>query len=269
MLLRLCVIVCLGTAWRPAAAQVFVVNATVTDSAAHPLAGAQLTLLRLPDKVIARTTTNDAGHGMIAVPADTGVVELFVRRLGYQSASRFFVANLRPADTVIIELASLLRTLDTVRISASADLKHRRLYIDADAIRSSPRRLEDAADIIQKLRPDMIFGLGGRSGGCPPVRDIWVNGRRIYREFVPVNNAALAHRGVTVMRVVPDHVMSVLASIRAEDIAQMTYHDCRDMTVGLIGSENAIFVVLKDGVGFDPGRGSYEETRDSTSQPRR
>jgi len=262
-LLSLCAATGLSSVPRPAFAQIVVVNATVTDSAAHPLAGAQLVLIQLPDRVIARTTTNDAGHGTLSTQVDTGVIELFVRRLGYRSVSRFFAANARPADTLLIELAPLQRTLATVRVTAQEDLRHRRLYIDADAISSSPRRLEDAADIVQKLRPDMIFGLGGRSGGCPAVRDIWVNGRRIYPEFVPPDDAAHARQGITVMRAVPDHVMAVLASIRSEDIAQMTYHDCRDMSVGSIGSENAIFVVLKNGVKFEPGRGSYRISIDA------
>jgi hypothetical protein len=51
--------------------------------------------------------------------------------------------------------------------------------------------------------------------------------------------------------------MTVLSHIKPEHIAEMTYVDQFDHHVGKIGSEGGLFVVLKPGVVYEPGRDSY------------
>lgn len=143
--------------------------------------------------------------------------------------------------------------LATVHVRAEEDIKHRRLFIDADAIAHSSRRLDDALDIIAKLRPDMVYGLGGK-GFCAPANNIWVNGRRIPWQLVSTNLiAASRDPGLGL----PSWIKSVLASINPEHIAQITYLDCMDHSIGKIGGDRAIVVVLKPGIEFDPGTGSH------------
>jgi hypothetical protein len=101
----------------------------------------------------------------------------------------------------------------------------------------------------------MVYGLGGRHF-CQPDSEIWVNGRRIPWQLVSRNEGAVARNKTLGL---PWWVVSVLASIRPEHIDEMSYHDCLDMSVGKLGSNRAIFVVLKPGIGYDPSRGSFAE----------
>ena len=95
-----------------------------------------------------------------------------------------------------------------------------------------------------------------------------VNGRRIDPLLVPTDEMAQARvkRIKPVDSIPPPHILAVLTSIHLEHIAEMTYHDCTDMSVGKIGSDRALFVVLKPGIGFEPGRGSYVVAADTTRQ---
>lgn len=51
--------------------------------------------------------------------------------------------------------------------------------------------------------------------------------------------------------------MTVLSEIKPEHIEEITYLDSTDNTVGTIGSNDALFIVLKRGVAYQPGKPSY------------
>jgi len=51
--------------------------------------------------------------------------------------------------------------------------------------------------------------------------------------------------------------MTVLSEIKPEHIAEMTYVDELDSSIGKIGSEGGLFIVLKEGVVYEPGKQSY------------
>jgi len=51
--------------------------------------------------------------------------------------------------------------------------------------------------------------------------------------------------------------MTVLSDISPEHISEMTNVDAIDTTIGKIGSQNALYIVLKPGIDYDPGRGSF------------
>jgi hypothetical protein len=57
--------------------------------------------------------------------------------------------------------------------------------------------------------------------------------------------------------VVPIEVIAVMRTIKPEHIAELNYADCFNSSVGKNHSNNALFVALKPGIGFEPGRGSY------------
>jgi len=54
-----------------------------------------------------------------------------------------------------------------------------------------------------------------------------------------------------------DTVLSILHSIKPEHIAEITYHDCFDASIGKPHDSMAMFIALKPGIGYDEGVGSY------------
>jgi hypothetical protein len=189
-----------------------------------------------------------------------------------------------------------VQDLTPVVVTAEQDLKRKSYHIDADAIANSDRVLIDATDILTKLRPDMICGRScspmaavaattrTAARKCPmlafqqkatcPVDDtppplstnVWVNGRWI-RTVIP-SEMALARRTGMLAGLLPG-TMTVLSEIKPEHIAEITYLDEFDNTVGKIGSQSAIFVVLKPGIDYEPGKPSYviADDRARTSKP--
>ena len=58
-------------------------------------------------------------------------------------------------------------------------------------------------------------------------------------------------------------ILDRLKEILPEHIAQITFTDCFDISVPRPGGQNAVFIVLKPGVGYDLGRGSFVAPRDT------
>lgn len=87
----------------------------------------------------------------------------------------------------------------------------------------------------------MITSLGGRDA-CGAVREVWVNGTRVRQDFMP--DQRQVGRKVMGYNVAPT-VLTILESIKPEHIAEMSYIDCFGGTVRKIGSENAVYIVLK------------------------
>jgi len=62
--------------------------------------------------------------------------------------------------------------------------------------------------------------------------------------------------------------VSVLSEIEPEHIESITYHDCFDHTMAVVGSVNAVFVVLKPGVMYQENVGSFVvETAENSGKP--
>jgi hypothetical protein len=66
---------------------------------------------------------------------------------------------------------------------------------------------------------------------------------------------ARQHAGITARLEL--QIQSILTSIRPEHIAEMTFNDCFESYIKINHGANSVFVVLKPGVGFEPGVGSY------------
>ena len=262
------------------------VDVVVRDSAGAPVTGAEASVVQGLNISRAGGLTDDRGRVSLTI-ADVASAhddyQLVVRKIGFARVERFFRFQ---RDTLAFEirLRRVPQELTPVVVTAEEDLKRKSYHIDAEAIASSDRVLIDATDILAKLRPDMICGracrpLAGVAArtrnpvrACPglalsqptrcPVSDapvspntnVWVNGRRL-RMVIP-SEMAMARQTGLLGGLMPG-TMTVLSEIKPEHIAEMTYVDELDSSIGKIGSEGGLFVVLKEGVVYEPGKESY------------
>ena len=269
---------------RGQSAQRLSVEIHVRDTANVPVAGADVAIVRGISEVKAAGTTADDGRIVLQVDVVPGDLQLVTRKIGYERADRFFRTT-GGALSFDVVLRRAVQQLDPVRVTASEDIKRKSYHIDADEIAAHADVLFDASDILAKLRPDMICGRSCRpmaSAGvrvqtparacpslvllevrtrCPKTEsppslatNVWVNGQRI--RLVAPDEAAVARQHGILAGLLPG-TMSVLSEIKPEHIAEITYLDSTDNTVGTIGSNDALFIVLKRGVGYQPGKPSY------------
>lgn len=232
-----------------------VVRLFVVDSSGTAVTGAELAILRGLTDVIAHGTTDRYGRASLGFPAKSGEYDVVVRKIGYPRSDRVF--ELGAADTIALSIVippPIAKSLEAVTVTAKADLKTRVYAIDADAIAASTRPLFNAWDIVTKLRPDMA---GGRAPCSDERINLWVNGTRI--RYVPSNEMALAREHISARQAASGmyDIVFALYEIQPEHIAEMRFRDCFDTTVPDVGGSNALFVVLKPGVIYEPGIGSY------------
>jgi hypothetical protein len=262
------------------------VEILVRDSAGAPVAGAEASVVQGLNLSRAGGTTDDRGRVSLSI-ADVASThddyQLVVRKIGFARTERFFRFQ-RDTMSFEIQLRRVPQELTPVVVTAEEDLKRKSYHIDAEAIANSDRVLIDATDILAKLRPDMICGrscnpMAGVAArtrnpvrACPglafsqptrcPVNDapvspntnVWVNGKRL-RMVIP-DEMAMARQTGVLSGLMPG-TMTVLSEIKPEHISEMTYVDELDASIGKIGSEGGLFIVLKDGVVYEPGKESY------------
>jgi hypothetical protein len=280
-----------------------VVRVSVTDSAGAPAAGADVSVIKNLNDIVARGTTDDAGRSVLSVKHDAGNYQVVVRKIGYRRADRFFPASGRDSAVFAVTLSRLPLTLPEVKVTAQEDAKRKSYHIDAEEIANSDRPLQDALDVVVKLRPDMVWGrrgppqnvasstpftgpcetpaqykarqraavgMGQRIGpeilcrkphtlgvaDCPPLTNVFVNGQRI--ALPSVNAAGLARRVESALTgEINVGVIDVLSMIHPEHVAEVTFVECRDLSVDAPRGDNAVFVVLKPGIGYSDGIGTY------------
>jgi len=234
----------------------------VIDSAGAPVRAADVTVSARGGSPIAHGQTDSVGRATITVPRDSIPLELIVRRMGFKP----YRVDVELPATIGVVLADLPYSLDTITVDARESVRHRNYYIDSAAIAHSDRPIYDGWDLLRKLRPRIVEG--PKLLGCPGVQNVWVNGRWIPPETIAINDLVVAREPrmsakatphLAITRGAPPRVttMSALAMIRPEHIAELTFHDCFDSAIKGIHSMNAVFVVLKPGIGFDPAKGSY------------
>jgi hypothetical protein len=232
-----------------------VVRVFVVDSAGTAVTGAELAVVRGLNAVIAHGSTDHYGRASLGFAGDDGEYDIVVRKIGYPRSDRVFEMGSR--DTIALSIVispPIAKTLDAVRVTAKQDIKTKVYSIDADAIAASTRPLFTAWDIVTKLRPDMA---GGRAPCSDDRINLWVNGSRI--RFVPTNDMAMAREHISRSQSVSgiSDIVFALYEIEPEHIAEMRFRDCFDTTVPDVGGSNALFVVLKPGVVYEPGAGSF------------
>jgi len=265
-----------------------VIAVRVADSTNAPVSDADVSIVRGVSNVVAHSATNATGRARLLVPAGEANLQLVARKIGYQPLYRFFTSPSADSTTLTVALSRTVATLAPVNVTAKEDLKRKSYHLDAEDIENSDRAMIDATDVF-KLRPDMMTSRGGAQACAVPwtdhdgwIENVWVNGRHIFLPVVDSQYVAGRKPALGVSTPPPrpnprisrarasqparpaftqfshiDTVLSILHSIKPEHIAEITYHDCFDTSIGKAHDSMAMFIVLKPGIGYDDGVGSY------------
>ena len=271
------------------------VNVRVVDSGAVAVGGAEVAVVQGLNDTRANGTTDARGFVSLTISDADGNYQLIVRKIGFIRAAEFFHARPGPLSFQIV-MQRAVQSLAPVQISAREDVTRKSYFIDADEIAKHADELIDATDILKKLRPDMICGrscspmqaAGAATKApvrkCPtlafqprrrcPAADnpnpslssnVWVNG--VWIRSIATDTVCQTGRRGMLAGLAPGS-MQVLCEIQPEHIEQITYADEFNTTVGKPHSDSAIYIVLKQGVAYQPGAKSYvidESAEDSKS----
>jgi hypothetical protein len=248
------------------------IRVSVLDSLGHPIVGAEVVATRGLKDVVATGVTDGLGARVFTLPRSDDEHQLVVRRVGFRRGDYFFRPSL---DTLplVVRLRSTAAELPAVQVTAQQDLKRKRYHVDADDIAAATRLIRDGLDVVLKMRPDMADPPGQGFQRCG-LFYIWINGKRVV--YPPIDPAlaiktSMLRRGARMgastqagrparvinQALIPVSVQSVLATIHPEHIEELNFIDCRDNTLELARAQGALFVVLKPGIAFEPGRGTY------------
>jgi hypothetical protein len=238
----------------------------VTDSASHPIPAVELSVVVGLNDVQATGTTGSDGVRILRFAHPHAPIEIIARKIGFTRTSAFVTPRVDSASVTLV-LHRPVQALPAVTVNAIEDIKRRAYHVDADEIANSSRPIFDGMDVLLKLKPDIVYG---RMKGCG-VEEVWVNGKRIYN--VPYSSMVEARQpkppdpsmrtqgrplpASPLSRASLTEVWTIMSMIKPEHIAEMNYADCFDNTVDKLHAQDALFVVLKDGIGFDTRRGSY------------
>jgi hypothetical protein len=234
-----------------------VVRIVAHDSSGAPVTGAEITVRTGLKDVVAQTTTDSEGHAAVNVTAkDSTDFQLTMRKIGYLRGDRFF--SVGPRDTAEVNLIvprPSANTLAPVKVTAERMSKYDRYDLYADEIENADGWLGNGWEVVKKLRPVMLTSRGGCATGA---QEVWVNGKRIRLPLYPTGLAAARARVGVPPRARFSYVpVSVLSEIAPEHIAEIHYHDCFDHSMAAVGSNDAIFIVLKPGVIYQENVGSF------------
>ena len=260
------------------------VRTRITDSAGAPIEGVEVTILRGVSEVLGRGLTGPRGDRLLIVPRMVDEYQVVARRIGYKRSERFFVAGARDTVALSIPLSRAPQELAAVAVTAQEDVRRKSYYLDAETIANSGRTLLNGVDLIDKLRPDMLFGRSGYMGNrvnvsiggtlapvlnpgetacmLAPLQNVWINGKRIVTAAPKDVAMAKAKKGmgaydpISSSTSLSPRVLSILAGIHPEHIAEMQYHECSEAKDIPMHGENALFVVLKPGIRWDDVRGT-------------
>jgi hypothetical protein len=199
----------------------------VRDSARAPVADAEVSILKHLVSTGFSGRTDAEGTIRLTLPLDTVDYEIVVRRIGFRRTSRFVAARTAAPVEISIVLARAPQQLAPVTVNERESFKVREYYIDANTIAESDRPFFNAYDIVRKLRPAM---LGDRARLCRG-SSLWINGARV-RFPSP---------------------QTVLTEIKPEHVEEMRYVNCWDTSMPGVRGSNALYLVLKYGVAYDPG----------------
>jgi hypothetical protein len=241
----------------------------VVDRAGAPIERAEVVIRTRSGTMIQRGVTDTAGAVTLIVNRDSLAEQLLVRRLGFEPRTQAISLPLDRSVTLTVMLAANAQHLDAIQVSERESIRRRIYYIDSASIAHSPRLVQNAWDVLSKLRPDIAYGRDPQNY-CPGVQELFVNGKWIPPETVVTNDilqmrethsgaAATPHlaEGATPLDYGRMATISALSMIKPEHIAEMTFRDCRDKPIAGMHSTSAVFVVLGLDIGFDPATGSY------------
>lgn len=201
--------------------------------------------------------SDSSGNYVFVVELQTGRYSVQARRIGFRPATA--ALQLKDGETVLIDMelqAASPTELAAVRVEGA----NPNYYVGSAEIAASSRPVRDAYEALQKLRPYMLHD----SDRCrnDPVDHVWINGRRVL--FMARNTPVLLTRPGVRPTVGSRRrgsgslaVADVLASVQGDHIAEIRLRNCWDRSLSDVGTNNALFVVLKPGVAYDWRRGSY------------
>lgn len=234
----------------------------VTDSAGAPVPDAEVALMRGLKQVLASARTNATGDHEFLVELDSTDYSVVARKIGYTRGDRFIAVERAAVNAHVVMKVIPANALPTVTVLVE-DLKRKSYHIDADDIAATDVPVRDALEIVYRLRPEMLVSRSGSWSGrvsvCPPLSNVWVNGRRYPGGFVivdPMVTARMRSAGRGIQRVGMGN-LTILSEIAPEHVSEMNYRDCFENTMKRVGANNALFIVLKPGVDYRPGSGSY------------
>ena len=270
----------------PAVVRVEVTQAE-SGALALALAGADIIVLRNGvATLIAKSDVN--GRHAFQIDVDTGRYSVAVRKIGYIRTVRLL--PIHAGDTLSVSLSLARGPVELEAIRATADqLPSKNYYLDAAEIASTTRGVFDAYDALSKLRPNMLGDDARCGGGMFPEKltNVWINGRHVMSTLDTLNMAPDARgnpqvqnsaavrgggRGRVQQRITspgrapkftsePDAVDSILVTIKSEHIEEIRYVNCWDMSMGgELGTNNALYIVLKPGYDWDRKHGSYPDS---------
>lgn len=227
------------------------------DSTGVPIPGAEVVVTRGLNDIIARGTTNDDGHTLLTFDTKDSVdLQVTMRKIGFPRSDYFFDGA--PGDTALVQIVvgrNPGAMLDAMKITAKGTNPLTSYHIDADEIAAANIPLYDGWDVVKRLRPFMLTSRGGCNTG---IENVWVNGKRIVLPLPATGiTAATARVGVSPRARFTYAAVSVLADIPPEHIQEMTYRDCFAPGLAMVGSQNALFIVLKPGIGYQRNVGSF------------
>jgi hypothetical protein len=231
------------------------VRVTAKDSSGTPVPGAELVVTKGLHSVVGAGVTDSLGRGLVRLAInDSTDLQVTMRKIGYTRGDHFFAV--RPKDTAHVTIIVGHPLLAPVRITETATLKMKSYYLNADQIEAANLNPADNAwDVVKALRPDILTSRGGCATG---VREVWVNGKRIRLTLLPTPMVRERARvGAPVNARFGYVPLVVLSEIAPEHIQELVYHDCFDTSVVAVGSNDAIFVVLKPGVTYVQDVGSF------------
>lgn len=243
----------------------------VVDSAGVAIPLADVVVSRGNTRLVGRQT-DDAGRVAFRIPRDSTLFTISARRIAFQPYRRDFAPPADDSLTIRVVLADLVEALDTVVVTDRQSVRRRNYYIDSTTIAHSGRTIFDGWDILRKLRPRIAYGLP-YVPGCGGVENVWINGKWIPPEWIHLNemvmmrepgaSAATPHLNATSPPATGrEAAMSIMAAVHPEHIAELSFKDCFDYAIKGLHSTNAVFIVLKPFIGFDPKRGTYDSRLD-------
>ena len=233
------------------------VRVTVRDSTGALVPSAELTVTRGLHDVIAHGSTDQGGHAVLPIEVkDSTDLSITMRKIGYKRSDRFFEIGPNGTADVTLTVAPPRTTdLAPVTVTARPDPKTMSYHLDADQIDAADLPVDNAWELIKRLRPDMLTSRGGCETGA---QEVWVNGKRIRLPLYPTGIAAARARVGVPPRARFSYVpVSVMSDIAPEHIQEINYHDCFDTSMAAVGNNNAIFIVLKPGVEYKENVGSF------------
>jgi hypothetical protein len=233
------------------------VRITVRDSTGAVVPSAELTVTRGVHDVLAHGSTDEGGHAVIPIEVkDSSDLSVTMRKIGYKRSDRFFEIGPNGTADVTLTVAPARTTdLAPVTVTARPDPKWLSYHLDADQIEQADLPVDNAWELIKRMRPDMLTSRGGCATGA---QEVWVNGKRIRLPLYPTGIAAARARVGVPPRARFSYVpVSVMSDIAPEHIQEINYHDCFDTSMAAVGNNNAIFIVLKPGVEYKENVGSF------------